>query len=486
MKQSAKLIFLFGISILYLSFISAVPQLIINSPENITYDTTKVFINVTSNEPVDFYTKSPMTNTLVKINSTFYESALYGKTGNFNFTIYANNSNGMTSKSIFFSINASNPINITSCGQLISPNAYYQVMNNLFGSEGCLDWTEATNNISLNLNGFTVEASGYSPIISVCFFSEIFNGTINYTGSSLYEVLDVWGDSCLFKNLIIEGPAKGIRVQAGFKKGVFENVSITAPIGLHIDTGSVDISFKKVNFLGSRTGIGDTVFYHDGSQFDYIVLEEVNFINYTRHIEINANFQMEYIMRNSNLNFSNIELAYGIARFLTQHLIRINITNETGNPISGAIEIVQSGFNITNPPTIEKIDSNPTAHIFTATNELGIAEVFLTEEASIKRAFSPSEIIVTRFNSYILTARSAGVSNNTLLDFGEINSTIEVNIPLAIRGALPECTLQQMLDLNSDGNVNILDATIILRYIAGLPVSSTGIKECTGINLNAF
>ena len=51
--------------------------------------------------------------------------------------------------------------------------------------------------------------------------------------------------------------------------------------------------------------------------------------------------------------------------------------------------------------------------------------------------------------------------------------------------ALPPCTVEEMKDLNGDGQVNINDAIIIMRNIVDLPVSVGTQKNCAAINLIA-
>ena len=203
----------FFLLIVSMSFILAAPNIQINSPQSITYSTTKVLVNISSNETVDFYLKNLRNNLTVKLNSTIYESSLYGKTGNYNFIIYANNSNGISSKNVSFSISASNPINITSCGLLISPNARYEVMNDLSGE--CINWREDVNNATFDINGFKIESNSW-PITINCFFSEILNGTLNHTADNNLAGLDIQnGDSCLFKDLNIESLTNGISIYTG-------------------------------------------------------------------------------------------------------------------------------------------------------------------------------------------------------------------------------------------------------------------------------
>ena len=469
-----------------LNFVSAAPQLTIHSPQNITYNATKVSINVTSNEPVDFYTKSPRTNILLKSNSTFYESVLYGKTGNFRRTIYANNSNGETNATAYFSINASNPINITECGALVSPNAQYRVINNLSGA--CLNWNEDANNISLDLNGFTIKGS-FSPISAACFFSEVFNGTLNKTTELGLGALDLQGgNSCSFKDIKMESISYGITAYIA-NEMFFERVNITAPVGLLIDnSGSVGMNFKNVNFVGSRNGLGESVFWHFDSTSDVITLENVTFTNYTKHVDVENNFQMEYIVRNSPLNYSNVIPPYGFSRFIIQHLALITLTDILGNPISGAIEVVDENFNVSSPPPIKKINSNPTEHVFAGTNASGVAEVFLTGKIDVKRTFSPTEEDTVTFNSYNLTARSKGLAEQVSINFNSTNSTIPVNISIDFSSEeLSQCTIAQMLDLNNNGNVDISDVVIVMRKVAGLSISvQTERKGCEGINLGPF
>jgi hypothetical protein len=162
-----------------ITLISATPQITIHSPQNITYDTTKIPINVTANEPVTFFLKDLKNgkNRILAENTTNLEDFIYAKTGSYTFTIWANNSNEEANESVVFSDSESNPINITSCGYLYSSDTKYVLSNNIAASGRDCITISYLRNISLDLNDNAVTSGTYRAI-NMYYSSdvEIFNG----------------------------------------------------------------------------------------------------------------------------------------------------------------------------------------------------------------------------------------------------------------------------------------------------------------------
>ena len=489
-NHNKRIISTFLFIVLLSSLVAAAPNIQILSPQNTNYASHKILLNVTSNETVDFFMKGARNNNrVIAKNVTNYESFLYGKIGEFNFSINANNSDGVDSESVVYNITLTdNPINITDNGFLTSPNTEYRIVNNL--SSGYLFWSEGTYNIDLNLNGFTIYALS-NAINAQCFFSKIYNGTIKVITTGLWDTgltLDT-SDSCLFKDLSIETNGVGVIFMTGADRIKFENVNIKAPYGVVNYNNFLTVAeFKNVTITG--TG-GGAAFRHLTSLSDTYTLEEVVVSNYSKDISIeDYASRVEYVLRSSTINtsgtkegFTNWEQRYGITRLLKQHKVIINLTDQNGNPISGAVEIVENNFNPNQE--IQTIDHNPTAQVFIGTNAAGVGETFLTEEIEVITSFSPMVSEKKKFDPYNLTARSKGVSADRIINFSATNSTIRVGISFTFQ-EVPQCTILQMLDLNNDGVVDTQDALFIIRQKIGHAVSFNSTKNCQGINLNPF
>jgi len=230
---------LFFILIFSILFVSAAPKLIIHSPQAIEYDSTKILLNITSNETVDFFIKDPrgVRNLILAENAIELNSYLYLNEGEHDFTIWANNSHGETNASVIFNTSVHNPVEITSCGFLSSSNTEYILMNDVVGdiSGSCLILSNLVNS-SVDLNGYDIgidSIADYRRTIRIYYVSglELFNGSVG--GSAIHqgsEVLELDTSRIKFSNLNISGFI-GIRVWS-LKDVIFDNVHINSSIGV--------------------------------------------------------------------------------------------------------------------------------------------------------------------------------------------------------------------------------------------------------------
>jgi hypothetical protein len=487
-------LFILGI-VLISSIISATPIITINSPENITYDSQKVSINITSNEIVDFFFRDLKTgkDVLLAENVTELNDYLYVKSGSHKFIIWANNSNGVVNNSVEFSSTISNPINISSGGYLFSSDTSYILSGDILPG-GLMIFN--LRNISFNLNG---HAMGELQII---YDSDIkvYNGNIENLGRDTHGtrpwMLELEGSKMTFRNLNITGYF-GIVAYPLIADIRFENVKINSSVGFWYESAS-DIYFINSSFTWNGGGVGVLPFptaFWDCSSHSKIILQETNITGFHYNFYIEGAYSDIYL-RSSNINISKIRYPDWTSdvRFFKQHLVIINISDQFGLNGACSVRIMDNGI----LPRKEGIENefetyvNPTGKIFVPTGETGTGEAWLTEKLTIAKTSSPVEITEYDFSNYTLTTRGWGSENYSeiTLNLTGHNSTIYVDFPITtgLGGEeLPKCTIMQMLDLNNDGFVNIQDAVIILRKISGLEVSESGTsKQCEGINLNPF
>jgi len=226
-----------------------------------------------------------------------------------------------------------------------------------------------------------------------------------------------------------------------------------------------------------------------------IILEESNVTGFPDYdFDLQGSFS-DFYLRSSNVNASRSYYPDWISdvRFFTQHLLVVNVTDNFGLTGACAVQVLDNGI----VPRLSGLDAelktlaNPTSKIYIPTGETGVGSEWVTEK--LTHAKSSSEPVITEydFSNYTLTARGWGSENysQTIVNLTDINSIVYVDFKIntfAGGDELSACTITQMLDLNNDGYVNILDATIVLRKITGLPVSINTEKECKGINLDAF
>ena len=487
---------LFFILIFSILFVSAAPKLIIHSPQAIEYDSTKILLNITSNETVDFFIKDPrgVRNLILAENAIELNSYLYLNEGEHDFTIWANNSHGETNASVIFNTSVHNPVEITSCGFLSSSNTEYILMNDVVGdiSGSCLILSNLVNS-SVDLNGYDIgidSIADYRRTIRIYYVSglELFNGSVG--GSAIHqgsEVLELDTSRIKFSNLNISGFI-GIRVWS-LKDVIFDNVHINSSIGVFhwsaSNTYFINSSFVW-NGVPGREDCPSSAFcgWADRSEF---FLEEVNISNFPENdFIINSGFS-DFYLRNTKVVFSKIRYpdTTSDTRFFNQHLILIDVTDQFNESGSGIVEIIDTGefSRKTGTDALFETLINPTAELLVATERDGTVQIWLTEKLVLARSSSPAVVTEYDFSPYNLTARTWNSNTSAILDLRDVNSTIPVSFQINVPAQLPACTLSQMLDLNNDGSVTIADKNIVTDFINGKNVSTNGTKQCEGINL---
>ena len=478
-------LFIFISLMLAINYVSAAPQITIVSPLDAVYDTTKVFLNVTSNETVTFFMKLAKNKEemIVAENTTVLNDYLYFKQGNHKFTIWGKNNRGETNASVSFSSSHSNPVNVTSCGFLYSSNTEYVLANNISTeSYECVHIVDVTN-IKFNLNQNTVNA-GYLRGIRINWASniEIYNGTIS--GSPVNDhwypvILDLEGTNLRFNNLNING-FMGIYTD-DMQNSIFENVVVNSSIGFFFWILN-DVSFVNSTFVWN--GLPPSYAFQPFADHSDLVLEEFEMKNFEYDFYLEGAYS-DFFFRNTHFNLSKVYYPdwSTTTRFYRQHKVIINVSDQLNKTGSGVIEIKDT---ISKNSSKFKEKDNPTGNLLLATDERGIAETWLTERLFVAKTSSPVVVEDVDFSDYNITAKTwAGEDTTVQLSLAS-NTTISVPIHISIPVALPECTIPQLLDLNNDDTINMQDAVIILRYISGLPVTSLGSKECAGISLNPF
>jgi len=356
-----------------INFVIAVPSITIHSPQNITYDVNKILINVTSDEPVTFYiVDSRGRSNIIAENITFYESYLYVKTGTYDFTIWANNSNNeKINESVTFATTEHNPINITNCGYLYSPDTSYLLVQDISPisqtSRYCLQIYELRN-ITLNLNGKTVTSFNY-PTLDIRFNSNVnvFNGTLNGTPfyhhtDNFRNVIRVEGTKYSFKDLKINGHI-GMLIWE-LKDSVFENIFINSTSGIVYGPTVHNVHIINSTFIWN----GFTGPYYKSSAFmdqsisSEFFLQEVNISGFPEYDFYFENTYSDFYLRNTNANMSRIRYTeewLADARFFRQHLVVVNVTDQFNETGSGVIEIRGKGSR--GAQVITKTVANPTS-----------------------------------------------------------------------------------------------------------------------------
>lgn len=468
LKKSYKFIVL--LLILSMSVpVFAQPDIEILSPSNTTYSQSKILVNVTSNEVVDFYIDYGPKEINLARNATSLETYLYVKEGNYILTIHANNSNGDAySEVIFTEASEEPPLGVTDCGIMFSPNAAYELLNDVSSDSTCFYIDQS--NVSFNLNGFSIY-SDYSAIESICKSSKIFNGTI-YSEGFAFQLF--YGTKCIIKDINAEcGDFAYIEEMPGI---LFDSInsSITNEYAFSCSNSPCNLFIRNSDFYGQYES-GSTFIKHDNSIFNEIVIENTTINNFDYDFDLSGDQFSDYYMRNTYLNISKILESGNYIRFFVQHLLKLNVT-ENGTGVPSIVEIVDSST--FNDPIENNFNyfSNPTGNISIATDPNGLGETWLTEK-SIIYSSPPTEY---RFVPYNITAISSGTNYSQILDITG-NSTFRMNFSLPSTKLLP-CTIDQMFDMNNDNTTDINDAILILRRITGLSVESGEEKTCRARN----
>jgi hypothetical protein len=123
-------------------------------------------------------------------------------------------------------------------------------------------------------------------------------------------------------------------------------------------------------------------------------------------------------MRNNDMNLTSISedsSIQGRVRIFKEHLLLINTTDVSGNPVAASVELIDNGiFARTNRETnTYTFESNPTGQIFIGTNENGTAETFVTERLITVVTESPPSFSEVVFSPYTFIARAGSGFNVT-------------------------------------------------------------------------
>jgi len=471
------LFFILLFSLFIVNTTYAIPSIEILSPQNTTYYNSKILVNVTSNETVDFYLKYNSKNVTIASNTTNLENYLYVKEGTYNFTIYANNSNGIVSKSVIFTeASEEPPINVTTCGLLASPDTEYILNNNVSSEEEepCFYIYLDYLNISFNLNGKNVNSCGPVAIYASCKNSKIFNGSITNEEGEAFRMIE--SSHCIIRDL--ETNSQGFADIEGGSGILFERINANVfNWAFYCGFSSSNIIIKNSTFVASE---GESFLYDTENFFSKIIIEDSFIENFIYNINTESYFS-DYYIRNTYINTSAMVSGYGFKRIFIQHLIKINVTEE-GEGVAASVEIIDtSNLPKISPEEVEyTLVSNPTSNFSIATNEQGLAETWLTEKIVVHASFSPKDVFEYKTSIYNITARSKNTSSTQVLNITG-NSTFIVKLNVSIP-KLPPCGLDEMFDLNNDDIVNINDAIIMLRHITGLPVEASENKKCEARN----
>lgn len=457
----------------------ASPNIQILSPQNTTYsDYGPILINVSSNETVDFNMKAKTgRNIILAANKTVYESSIYGSLGSYNFTISANNSNGVVSTSVRFTINHSSIINVTGCGALFSSNTTYVLQNNISSSANCIFLAGKDN--TFDLNGYSI-TGGFIAIFAECYNGNITNG--NIIGGSSTGILISGGSKCLVKNLTIEAQS-GMEFEF-FSSSLLERIRIKNPaVGISFVSEANNIVMRNLTL---ETNKPDGIAFKDFNFYSSMNLEASRIENFTHAFYFGVD-SSDWYLKNNILDISRVKPDSEIStavRLFKEHLLKINVSDITGKGIPASIELLDNGaLRRTNrEENIYTLRSNPTGHIFEGTDPNGLLETFVTERLITYKSASPLSSEEFAFGPYNITARSGNSSVTNVNVSVNLNSTLTSNFTIVLPTELPQCTIAQMLDLNYDGVVNAQDARIILRFMVGKPLTVNSTKQCNALN----
>jgi hypothetical protein len=475
MKKIVLFSFFIFIVFLIITLSSAEADIQIISPQNTTYHDVPIIINISSNESVDFLILDERSEDMILANNTTsFIDYIYAKKGSYNFTIWVNNSNGITSKSVVFSIGSpTGPIEITTCGSLYSSNTEYIIMNDIIdGYYYCLYMRRLTN-VSIDLKNKRVGAVRKAIFAGLLSDLEIFNGDVYGEQTA---ALDIIGGKVYLANLTLSG-SDGIWAEGnGF---LLKNIHFNASNDALVPYNMVNSIVRDSTFeYAGEDNYGNIIF--DPSEYSNIIFENVTIEAGFPHQVWLDGIQSDYFLRNTKINSTDgvFRATHG-ARVFNQHLIVINVTDQTGvgvASVSRSKDSISEGSPEEN--SLYELVSNPTAEVLSAINEQGIGEVWLTEKLTLHRATSPVTTEEYFFSPYNVTIISRNVTNSTIINVTG-NSTYHLSLGLEFPDAqTSSCTLEEILDLNNDAEVNILDSIIILRYITGKEVELGTSKNC--------
>jgi parallel beta-helix repeat protein len=406
-----------------------------------TYDSDGIALNVTSDEPADFYMLSKSGRRhYIAFNTTNYLSNLYHKAGDYQFTIYANSS-GESNATVDYSSNVTNPIEINACGFIGSSHTKYELVNNITGPY-CM-FIEEVENISFDLMGFEINAEDEALFIGLTEQVTIKNGTVS---SETLPIYMEFVNNMIFKDLEIVSGFYGY-VGEGYVDVLFENdefkrlspesygpiYTLTSEGGYVHVKNSIMTIYEMIR--ESYIEYYPPVFY---DVFENVTLQlpagEEEFI-ISCHGAVLCN--IDFI--DTNYSSSYIEADGEEVRIvITEHSrLSINSVDQEGQGIPAALEI----------ESLSPFEHNPTQRVLSSTESNGKGDVYLSNKLKVYEFGENNLDYEQSFPSYNITARSGTEISNQNITF---TSPVVVNFTFTFPTAAAYTLVDSCMELESD------------------------------------
>ena len=409
----------------------AAPSLTIHSPTNGTsYYTPGIPLNVTSDEVSDFYTLSNSGRRhYLAYNTTSYEAMLYQKAGDYAFTIYANSSSGEGIDTVYYSSTVHNPIEIGECGFIQSGDTKYVLVNNI-SAPYCLV-IEEVSNISIDLNGFTLNGEGEALIAGLVEQAIIENGTISSDSSTIYME---YVNGIILRDLYVMTGYMGFHIE-GYADALFDNdvfgLSGTEETGIALvqicDSCSIHMRDTVLEDIEEMFHLPYSEY---GAAAFYEIYENVTFLLPDGAEEFNF-----LCLESSQCNLAFVDSDYSSALFVsdgyggniivTEHSrLDVLTTDQEEQGVPAALEI----------NTLSPFEYNPTKRVLSSTEYDGFGSIYLSNRLSVYKEGENNLVMDEEFPSYSVTARFGTTEQNSNVTFtspAQINFTFTVTTPAA-------------------------------------------------------
>jgi len=406
----------------------------------------------------------------VAYNTTSYQTVLYQKAGDYDFTIYANSSSGENNATIYYSSSASNPIEIYDCGYVRSNDTKFVLVNNLSGGQ-CF-FVEDVNNASVDLNGYSIDgrdtfSSWYSEQIL------IENGIISGEYIPIYMAVV---NNFIFRNMTIIADLYGFYAEE-YTKTLFDNDVF---IDSYPENGGIILEYY---------GSGNNIYFKDTT----ITLEELIIdasIYDARSIFYNTFENVTFLLPSGNEKFYfNV---YGLPLCIFS-FIDSNYSNGIFNLDDEEAELVvneysrldifsvdQNGYGI--PTSLEiaslsPFEHNPTKRVLSSTESDGIGKIFLSNKLKFFKEGEDNIVYEDSFPSYNIKAYVGNVMESQNITF---TSPAQVNFTFVLPVAFTY--INSCIDLESSNNYKLQQNIIADQDPC---ISADGVSNVT-LDLNGY